>query len=112
MRSEQTRRLIPPKNHGVIIIWFDESEQDAIGDNPDDFNHTIGEIVISSRAHANVNGVPYASPVNYTHSSDLRAMQQIFRVGRCSVTLSRQRLVRSVQAGRRSKEAVVCTRLG
>ena len=70
------------KNHGVIIIWFDESEQDGVaGDNPDDFNHTIGEIVISSRAHRNVNGIPYASPLDFTHSSDLRTMQEIFRVG-------------------------------
>ena len=70
------------KNHGAIIIWFDESESDGVtGDNPDDFNHTIGEIVISSRAHKNVNGIPYASPLNYTHSSDLRTMQEIFHVG-------------------------------
>ena len=70
------------KNHGAIIIWFDESEQDGVaGDNPDDFNHTIGEIVISSRAHPNFDGLPYASSVNYTHSSDLRTMQQIFHVG-------------------------------
>ena len=70
------------KNHGAIIIWFDESEQDGVaGDNPDDFNHTIGEIVISPRAHENVEGFPYASPVFYTHSSDLRTMQEIFRVG-------------------------------
>jgi phosphatidylinositol-3-phosphatase len=70
------------KDHGVIIIWFDESEQDGIaGDNPDDFTHTIPEIVISSRAHKNVNGVPYASPLNFTHSSDLRTMQELFRVG-------------------------------
>jgi phosphatidylinositol-3-phosphatase len=69
------------KNHGAIIIWFDESEQDAVGDNPDDFNHTIAEIVISPRAHENVRGLPYASSVNYTHSSDLRTMQEIFRVG-------------------------------
>jgi hypothetical protein len=70
------------KNHGAIIIWFDESEQDGVaGDNADDFNHTIGEIVISPRAHANVGGFPYASPVFYTHSSDLRTMQEIFRVG-------------------------------
>ncbi len=69
------------KNHGAIIIWFDESEQDAAGDNPDDFNHTITEIVISPRAHKNVDGLPYASSVNYTHSSDLRTMQEIFRVG-------------------------------
>jgi phosphatidylinositol-3-phosphatase len=69
------------KNHGAIIIWFDESESDGVaGDNADDFNHTIGEIVISSRAHKNVGGVPYASPLNYTHSSDLRTMQEIFHV--------------------------------
>jgi phosphatidylinositol-3-phosphatase len=83
------RRIIPVimasnayKNHGAIIIWFDESEGDGVaGDNPDDFNHTIGEIVISSRTHKNVNGIPYASPYNYTHSSDLRTMQEIFHVG-------------------------------
>ncbi len=69
------------KNHGVIIIWFDESEQDSATDNPDDFSHTIGEIVISSRAHENVNGRPYASPIAYSHSSDLRTMQELFRVG-------------------------------
>src|SRR5438270_6299927 len=70
------------KNHGAIIIWFDESESDGVaGDNPDDSNHTLGEIVISSRAHKNVNGIPYASPLNYTHSSDLRTMQEIFHVG-------------------------------
>lgn len=69
------------KKHGVIIIWFDESEQDGVaGDNPDDFNHTIGEIVISSRAHDNVDGLPYASPVFFTHSSDLRTMEEIFHV--------------------------------
>ncbi len=70
------------KNHGAIIIWFDESEGDGVaGDNQDAFNHTVGEIVISSRAHANVKGLPYASPVNYTHSSDLKTLQEIFRVG-------------------------------
>src|SRR5262245_42141196 len=70
------------KNHGVIIIWWDESERDGVaGDNPDDFNHTIGEIIISKHAHKNVNGLPYASPVEFSHSSDLRTMQEIFRVG-------------------------------
>jgi phosphatidylinositol-3-phosphatase len=70
------------KNHGVIIIWWDESESDGVaGDNPDDFNHTIGEIIISKHAHKNVNGLPYASPVEFTHSSDLRTMQEIFHVG-------------------------------
>jgi phosphatidylinositol-3-phosphatase len=70
------------KNHGVIILWWDESESDGVaGDNGDDFNHTVGEIIISPHAHRNVNGLPYASPVNFTHSSDLRTMQELFRVG-------------------------------
>jgi phosphatidylinositol-3-phosphatase len=70
------------KNHGVIVIWFDESESDGVqGDEEDDFNHTIPEIIISDRAHANVNGLPYASSLNYSHSSDLRTWQNIFHVG-------------------------------
>jgi hypothetical protein len=70
------------KDHGAIIIWFDESEGDGTaGDLEDDFNHTIPEIVISTRARKNVKGIPYASPLNYTHSSDLRTMQEIFHVG-------------------------------
>ena len=69
------------KENGAIILWWDEAESDGIaGDNADDFNHTIGEIVISKHAHENVNGAPYASPVNYTHSSDLRTMEEIFHV--------------------------------
>jgi phosphatidylinositol-3-phosphatase len=68
--------------NGLIIIWFDESEGDGVkGDNPDDFNHTIPEIIISKHAHKNVNGLPYASSVNFTHSSDLRTLQNIFHVG-------------------------------
>ena len=70
------------KDHGVIILWWDESESDGVtGDKADDFNHTVPEIIISSRAHKNVNGLPYASAVNFTHSSDLRTMQNIFHVG-------------------------------
>ena len=70
------------KNHGAIILWWDESESDgAAGDNADDFNHTVAEIVISDRAHRNVNGIPYASPLNFTHSSDLLTMQEIFHAG-------------------------------
>jgi hypothetical protein len=70
------------KNHGAIILWWDEAEGDGVtGDNADDFNHTVGEIVISPHAHKNVNGLPYASPVNFTHSSDLRTMQELFDVG-------------------------------
>jgi hypothetical protein len=70
------------KDHGVIILWWDESESDGVaGDNPDRFDHTVPEIVISRLAHKNVNGVPYASPVNLTHSADLRTLQEIFGVG-------------------------------
>jgi phosphatidylinositol-3-phosphatase len=38
--------------------------------------------VISPDAHPNVNGLPYASPVFLTHSSDLRTMQKIFHATR------------------------------
>ncbi len=69
------------KDGGVIILWWDESESDGeAGDNADDFAHTIGEIVISNLAHANEGGLPYASPIDYSHSSDLRTMQEIFHV--------------------------------
>ncbi|HMA69949.1 MAG TPA: alkaline phosphatase family protein [Xanthobacteraceae bacterium] len=68
------------RDRGAIIIWWDESEQDTANANPDDLNHTIGEIVISPLAHPNVNGVPFASQVFLTHSSDLRTMQEIFHV--------------------------------
>jgi hypothetical protein len=67
---------------GVIILWWDETENDGEpNDNQDDFNHTLGEIVISALAHANEGGLPYASSINYTHSSDLRIMPEIFPVG-------------------------------
>jgi phosphatidylinositol-3-phosphatase len=68
------------RDHGAIIIWWDESEQDAVNDNPDDFNHAIGEIVISPQAHPNIKGLPFASSVLLSHSSDLRTMQEIFHV--------------------------------
>jgi hypothetical protein len=69
------------KDGGVIILWWDETENDgAPGDNQDDFNHTLGEIIISRLAHPNVNGLPYASAIDYSHSSDLRTMQEIFHV--------------------------------
>jgi hypothetical protein len=70
------------RDRGAIVIWWDESEQDAVNDNPDDFTHTIGEIVISPLAHPNEHGLPFASSVLLTHSSDLRTMQKIFHVTR------------------------------
>lgn len=86
--DEFLRQIIPAimaskayQDGGVIILWWDESEQDGVAnDNPDDFNHTIPEIVISKHAHKNVNGVPYASFVNFTHSSDLRTFEEIFHL--------------------------------
>jgi phosphatidylinositol-3-phosphatase len=70
------------RDHGAIIIWWDEAEGDATGDNPDDLTHTLGEIVISPEARANQGGSPFASDVFLTHSSDLRTMQEIFHVTR------------------------------
>lgn len=70
------------KNHGVIVLWWDETEQDGIpGDNADDFQQTLPMIIISKDAHKTVNGVPFASALNYSHSSFLRTMQEIFGVG-------------------------------
>ncbi len=66
---------------GAIVIWCDETEPEHHGENADDFAHTIPEIIISPLAHPNVNGRPYASPVNMSHSSDLRTWQEIFHVG-------------------------------
>jgi hypothetical protein len=66
---------------GVIVLWWDEAEPDAAGDNPDDFNHTLPFIIISRDAHKNVNGLPYVSQRNLSHSSFLRTMQEIFGVG-------------------------------
>jgi hypothetical protein len=69
------------KDGGVIVIWCDEAEPDGVpGDNADRFDHTIPEIIISPLAHPNVKGVPYASPVNFTHSSDLRTWEEVFHL--------------------------------
>ncbi|MBZ5558201.1 MAG: alkaline phosphatase family protein [Acidobacteriia bacterium] len=62
------------KDHGVIVLWWDESED---GDTSD---FTLPFIVISRDAHPNVSGKPYASSVQLSHSSTLRTMQEIFDV--------------------------------
>lgn len=56
------------KHNGVIVIWWDESEQG------DTANQTLGEIVISHQAKGNA----YASTVELNHSSDLKTMEEIF----------------------------------
>ena len=49
--------------------------------------------------------------MNYTHSSDLRTMQEIFRVGPLlGDAVNAERPLRPVQAGRGSEEAVVVAR--
>ncbi len=65
------------RDNGVIIIWCDETE----GENADDFSHTLPEIIISPLAHPNVSGKPYTNSIPYTHSSQLRTLQEIFQVG-------------------------------
>jgi phosphatidylinositol-3-phosphatase len=58
----------------VIALWWDESEG---GDTP---QFTLPFIIISRNARANVGGVPFASSVEFSHSSFLRTMQEIFDV--------------------------------
>jgi hypothetical protein len=58
------------KNNGVIVIWFDETEKG------DSTSFTVPEIVISPLARGNA----YNSTQAYTHSSDLKSMQELFGV--------------------------------
>jgi hypothetical protein len=58
------------KNNGAIVIWFDETE------GGDSSAYTIPEIVISPLAKGNA----YKSGVSYTHSSDLKTMEELFGV--------------------------------
>jgi phosphatidylinositol-3-phosphatase len=62
------------RNHGVIVLWWDESEG---GDTP---AFTLPFMIISRDAHENVKGLPYASATEFSHSSTLRTMQEIFDV--------------------------------
>lgn len=65
------------KNNGAIVIWNDETEaQDSTDTTANDFSHTSMEIVISPLAKGNA----YASALNYTHSSDLKSLQELFNV--------------------------------
>jgi hypothetical protein len=56
------------QNNGVIIIWWDETE------GGDDASRTLMEAVISPLAKGN----GYASSVVFSHSSDLKTMEEIF----------------------------------
>jgi hypothetical protein len=58
--------------HAAIVLWTDETE----GSPQNDFYHTLTEIVISPYAKGNA----YNSTLNFTHSSDLATMQEIFGV--------------------------------
>jgi hypothetical protein len=69
------------RDNGVIIIWMDETEeQDKKDKLTDDFHHTIPAIVISPLAHPNMGGKPYGNTVSYSHSSDLKTMQEVFHI--------------------------------
>jgi phosphatidylinositol-3-phosphatase len=62
------------QDHGLIVLWWDESEG---GDDP---SRTLPFIIISEDVHKNVNGLPYSNSIQYSHSSFLRTMQEIFNV--------------------------------
>jgi hypothetical protein len=58
------------KNNGAIVLWFDETE------GGDTSAYTVPEIVISSLAKGNA----FNSTLAYTHSSDLKTLQELFGV--------------------------------
>jgi hypothetical protein len=60
------------QNDGAIMLWWDET----VGTNANDFNHTLPFIVISPLAKGN----DYSNTIDYTHSSTLRTLQEIFGV--------------------------------
>ena len=62
------------KDHGLIVLWWDESEHG------DTAAETMPFMIISKDAHKNVGGKPYSNTIHYSHSSFLRTMQEIFGV--------------------------------
>ena len=62
--------------NATIVIWNDETEG---GDDP---SRTSMEIVISKFAKGNA----YNSTLRYTHSSDLKSLQELYTVGAFSPT--------------------------
>jgi hypothetical protein len=61
------------RNNGLIVIWTDETEGSP-GCGSVEF--TLAEIVISPLAKGNA----YTNSIAYSHSSDLRTLQEIFGV--------------------------------
>ena len=62
------------QDNGIIVLWWDESE------GGDDSSRTLPFMIISKDVHKNVNGMPYSNTIQYSHSSTLRTMQEIFDV--------------------------------
>jgi hypothetical protein len=58
------------QNNGAIVIWFDETE---VGDTT---QYTLPLVVISPLAKGNA----YDSTLTYTHSSDLKSIEELFGV--------------------------------
>jgi hypothetical protein len=58
------------KHNGAIVIWFDETE------GGDTSAETLAEIIISPLAKGNA----YNSTLSYTHSSDLKSLEELFGV--------------------------------
>ncbi len=71
------------QNNGAIVIWTDETE----GSNRDTFTHTLAEIVISASAKGiQISDGVYNSTLDYTHSSDLATLQDIYGVSANTAT--------------------------
>ncbi len=67
------------RNNGMIVIWNDESERQNSADlTPNDYHHSLMEIVISPRAKGHAY---YNDSITYTHSSDVQTLQQVFPIG-------------------------------
>ena len=58
------------QDHGVIILWMDQTESST------DTNTTLPCVIISPLARGNA----YASSLPYSHSSDLKTMDEIFEL--------------------------------
>jgi hypothetical protein len=61
------------QNNGLIILWWDETE------GGDGANRTIPEILISPDAKGNA----YTNTIQYTHSSDLLTLEEIYGLNPC-----------------------------